>query len=81
MHNPGIDIGKMTGLMDIDLYFTSLHGNIPSEFCLIKDLRYLFMEETHIHDTIPANLYNMQKIKYLSIEESHPNTQFLYFTR
>ena len=81
MQKIGINIGKMTGLMDMYLYFTSLHGNIPSDFCLIKDLRYLFMEETHIHDTTPADLYNMQQIKYLSVEASHPNTQFLYFPR
>ena len=32
------DIGNMTGLMDMDLYFTSLYGKIPSGFGLTLSL-------------------------------------------
>ena len=61
-HNPGIigndpsKIGNMTGLMYLVLYFTSLHGNTPLKFDLIKDLFYLGMDETHINGPIPYNL-------------------------
>ena len=70
------NIGNMTGLVDMELSFTSLNGNIPFEFGLLKDLRYLSMDETHIHGHIPVKLENMQHIKYLSIESSQPNTRF-----
>ena len=53
--------------MDLELYFTSLRGNTPSEFGLLKDLRLLGMDETHIHGPIPGKLDNMQQIKYLFI--------------
>ena len=42
LHNPGISgnvpsrIRKMNGMMDLELSFTSLHGNIPSEFLFSK---------------------------------------------
>ena len=49
--------------MELKLSFTSLYGNIPSRFGLLKDLRYLRMDETHIHGPIPAELENMQQIK------------------
>ena len=49
--------------MDLELYFTSLYGIITSEFVLLKDLRYLGMDETHIHGPIPDKLENMHKIK------------------
>ena len=67
----------MIGLMELELYFASLHGNIPSEFGLLKDLHYLGMDETHIHGPIPTELYNMQQIKYLSVRLFQPTTQFL----
>ena len=80
LHNTGIsgnipsDIGKMTGLMETELSFTSLHGNIPSRFDLLKELHYLVMDETHIHGPTPTELENMQQIKYPSIESLQPNT-------
>ena len=58
----------MTGLMELEMSFTSLHGNISSEFGLLKDLRYLGMDETHIHGPIPTELDNMQQIKYISFK-------------
>ena len=75
------DIGKTTGLMDMDLSLTSVHGKITSEFGMIKDLCYIGMDENHIHGPIPSKLDNMQQIKYLSIESLQPNTQFLLFPR
>ena len=70
---------KMTGLMEMEMYLTSLHDNIPSKFGMPKDLLYLGMDETHIHGLIPADLDNMHKIKHLSIESSQPNTHFYDF--
>ena len=61
-HNPGIsgntsyNIRKTTGLIDIGLSLTYLHGKIPFKFGMIKELSYLGMDETCIHGTIPANL-------------------------
>ena len=53
---PPSDISKMTGLMDLELSFTSLHDNIPSEFFLIKDLCYLGIFYPRIHGPISAKL-------------------------
>ena len=61
------DIVKMTGLLHLVMSFTSLHGNIPYKFGIIKDHRYLGIDETHVHGPISSDLDNMQKIKYLSI--------------
>ena len=60
--------------MDIEPYFASIYDNIPSKFGLIKDLRYIRMDETHICGPIPSNLDNMKQIKYLSIELLQTNT-------
>ena len=54
--------------MYLDLSLTSLHGNIPSEFGLIKDYHYNGMDETHINGPIPDDMDNMQQMKYLSIK-------------
>ena len=53
----------MTGMMDPELSFNYLNGNIPSKFGLLKDLLYISMDETHIHGPIPTDLNNMQQIK------------------
>ena len=79
--NAPYDIGNMTGLVELDMSFTSLYDNTPSEFGLIKDLCYIVMDKTHIHGPIPAYTDNMQQIKYISIESLLPTTQFLWFPR
>ena len=85
LHNPGISvnisssIGNITGLMDLELSFTSLHNNIPSEFVLLNNLCYLVMDENHIHCPIPTKLYNIQQIKCLSIEFVQPTIQLYGF--
>ena len=62
MHNIRISgndpskIDKINVLMDLDLSFTSLHDNIPSEFFLIKDLCYLGIFYPRIHGPISAKL-------------------------
>ena len=61
--------------------FISLHGNIPPEFGLVKELHYLGMDETQIHGPIPGNMENTQQIKYLSIKSSQPTTQLLWYTK
>ena len=53
--------------MELDMSFTSLHGNISSKFGLTKELLYLGMDETHTHGPIHADLYNTQQIKYIFI--------------
>ena len=66
LHNPIIsgnipsDIGNMNGLVELDMSFTSLHGNIHSKFGILRDLLYLGMDDTHIPGPIPTDLYNIQ---------------------
>ena len=69
----------MTGLMNLELSSTSVHGKIPSKLGLIKYLLYIRMGETRIHGPIPSKLENTQQIKYFSIKSSEPNTQFYTF--
>ena len=50
------DIINVTGLIDMEMSFTSLHGNISSKFGLIEDLHYLGMDKTHIRGPIPTDM-------------------------
>ena len=67
--------------MEINMSFTYLYGTIPSDFCLLKNIFYLGMYQTHIHGTIPDKLGSMHQNKYLSIKSSQLTTQFLWLPR
>jgi hypothetical protein len=61
-------IGKMTGLVSLDLQGNHLTGTIPSELEQLKQLQSLDLADNQLTGTIPSELANLNKLTLLWLQ-------------
>ena len=64
------ELGNLTNLTDLDLYYNRLAGSIPPELGNLTNLEHLYLYQNYLKGSIPPELGNLANLTHLYLDHN-----------
>jgi hypothetical protein len=61
------DLGNLTNLLRLDIFYNSITGDVPKELENLSNLEWLIISCTNLAGSIPKEIGNLTKLQYLNL--------------